>query len=482
MPRVCAFLLASLALWGAVPRSGHGATSGGDRREFRAEVARLRQIQARHEEALLRLPGVMGLGIGASADRSRPMFVVLVEAAAPLPAVPAQIEDVEVRVERRDPIRLQDGTPGCAKPCHADQMPPPVQMGNSGGWVQGPSCSLGFKACDLGTGQMVYVTASHCNDTGSCSQNSLGADHQHPGTNDEQGAPLFIGDVSGHAAPVCRSGANNYTDATKVASPGMLTSIAFRDAGLPEAVPADVLPGDGVQKSGRTTGLTTGEVTLINLTIDVPALGGFCCGALTMNDQIESTVPGEGGDSGSALLTLEEPPRVAGLHFGGANGFSYANHVDRVLSALNLSLNLVSCVQDCLFGTAASSTGRTGSGLVELGHRFRNQVLRRTEAGRGLVQIYHQFSDEAVAIARARPMLLARTAALLLHFEPALRELVELGRTRVGTDGFKKVDELLQDYAAAASPGMREALDEARRAIKDPEVQRGLGVVAEPGT
>ena len=29
---------------------------------------------------------------------------------------------------------------------------------------------------------------------------------------------------------------------------------------------------------------------------------------------------------------------------------------------------------------------------------------------------------------------------------------------------------------------MREALDEARRAIKDPEVQRGLGVVAKPGS
>jgi hypothetical protein len=201
-----------------------------------------------------------------------------------------------------------------------------------------------------------------------------------------------------------------------------------------------------------------------------------------MKDQIESTVHGEGGDSGSALLTLEDPPRVAGLHFGGANGFSYANHVDRVLSALNLSLNLVSCVQDCLFGAAASRTGRTGSGLVELGHRFRNQVLGRTEAGRGLVQIYHQFSDEAVKIARARPRLLARTAGLLLHFEPALRELVELGQTRVGPDGFRRVDELLQDFAAAASPGMREALGEARRAIRDPEVQRGLGVVAEPGS
>src|SRR5262245_33282370 len=243
MRRVCALLLASLALWGAVPRSGYGATSGGDRHEFRAEVARLRQIQARHEEALLRLPGVMGMGIGSSADRSRPIFVVLVEAAAALlPPVPAQIEEVEVRMERREPIRLHDGTPGCTKPCHANQLPPPVEMGNSGGWIQGKACSLGFKACDLGTGKMVYVTASHCNAQLNCNQNALGSDHQHPGTNDELGPPLFIGEVSGHAAPVCRSGANNYTDATKVASPGMLTSMAFRDVGLPEAVPADVLP------------------------------------------------------------------------------------------------------------------------------------------------------------------------------------------------------------------------------------------------
>jgi hypothetical protein len=453
-----------------------------DRCWLRAQVERLREIQGRHEEAILALNGVLGMGIGAADGSVRPVFVVFVDEAAAIPPVPLEIEGVEVRLERRAPVSLLNGAPACATPCHASQLPPPVEMGNSGGWENAQFvCTLGFKACDLGTGKLVFVTNSHCNVFPSCSLPHLGTlDWQHPGRADDPGGSAYtIGQIAGHAAPSCGS-SNNFTDATKVESSNELTSFAIRDTGFQLAAPGDPLPGDAVQKSGRTTGLTSGVITAVNCTVQVPAQGGYCCGALAMKDQVEwlPQAPAQGGDSGSALLTLEAEPRLVGLNWGENGTHVYANHIDRVLSALNLSLTLVSCIRDCPFARAVASSP-DGAGLIELGHRFREQVLRRTAVGRELVQTFNQFSAEAVGIAVRSPRLLQSTRRLLLRFRPVIRDLVERGQSRVRPADLRRVERLLAEYEAEASPAMKEAVGRARRQLHDPEVQRALGVLVQ---
>jgi hypothetical protein len=462
-----------------------GAVEDAARCRFRAEVERLKAIQARHQDRLLALEDVIGVGIGASEDGKRPIFVILVPADAQRPQVPHHIEGVSVRVDRREPIQLLNGVPDCSTPCHADQLPPPVEMGNSHGWVNGPACSLGFKACDRGTLQMVYVTNSHCNQFQTCSLAHVGNDHQHVGSNDDVGQSYLIGEIAGHAAPQCSAGANNYVDATKVDSPNELTSMALRDIGFPLIFPGDPLPGDPVQKSGRTTGFSEGTVTAVGISVDVPASGGFCCGALTMNDQIEwQPAPGmalQGGDSGSSLLSVaaQEQQRVVGLNFGQAGSFAYANRIDRVLSALNLTLDVITCFPECIFTQAAGSAAERAD-LVDLGHRFRNEVLQRTAVGRQLTQIYYQFSDEAVRIALTTPGLLDQTRRLLLELAPVLRRMVEFGEAEVGADEFAAVDQLLGGYAAEGSDALREAVAQVQTLIRNPSVQRCLGVVASP--
>ena len=284
-----------------------------ERCAFRAELDRVKAIQRQHEQRILAIKGVQGIGIGRAQNESRAVFVVLVDQSWPPPLVPNRIEDVEVRLEQRAPVRLLHGGPGCA-PCHRDQFPAPVLMGNSGGLqANSGACTLGFKACDLSSARMVFVTNSHCNvitPAPVCGLITAGGSFDewvHPGLFEQMGSPYQIGNVAGHAAPTC-PGNNNLTDATKVTSPSTLTSLGIRDVPFyPSITPGDPLPGDPVQKSGRTTGYTVGMVTAINVTVAVPADGGFCCGPLTMKQQVEwqPEEPSAPGDSGSSLC----PPK-----------------------------------------------------------------------------------------------------------------------------------------------------------------------------
>jgi len=68
-----------------------------------------------------------------------------------------------------------------------------------------------------------------------------------------------------------------------------------------------------VKKSGRTTELTFGEITAINAVVNV-GLGGM--DFAIFEDQIVTPPMAEGGDSGSALLDLEN--NIVGLLFAGS--------------------------------------------------------------------------------------------------------------------------------------------------------------------
>lgn len=489
----------SAAAYECATDGARGSPESSARCTFRAAIERLKVIQRRHEDRIMAIKGVIGMGIGKAPHEPRPVFVILIDRSLSAPTgLPWQIEGVEVRVERRAPVRLLHGGDGCA-PCHRDQFPAPVKMGNSGGLgaFSNSACTMGVKACDLSSGRMVFVTNSHCNISVGAPQCVLATpggivDHWvHPGPFEQMGVPYEVGNVAGHAAPSCNSN-NNLTDATKVTSPNTLTSIAVRDFTYYQSInPGDPLPGDRVQKSGRTTGYTDGEITLINVTQAVPADGGFCCGALTMKQQIEwlPSSPTLGGDSGSAVFSTEAPPRLVGLLFGADGAYSYANHVDNVLSALNITLDPLPCLSDCIYARAVrtvppATTGNPNpwqmpSGLIELGHRYRNQVLKRSLIGQQFIAYFNQFSDEAILLAARSPGLLARTGQALATIAPSVAAVVESGQATVPAAHFQLVDELLAAYSVGASAELQEAIRQTRDHLKSPNVLRALGVKPE---
>lgn len=320
---------------------------------FRARLPELIAIQDRFEPELFAQPGVTSLGIGLADDWETPVFRIAVSEASLLSRIPPTFDGVPVVTRVTGEVRLLDGGPQCnggeGPPCHAEQQPLPVEMGNSGGWFLGGSCTLGFKACDLATGDQVFVTASHCAQYPvGCKLADIGDPFTHVGPGDGVDT-VTIGYLAGHAAPSCGS-SSNFTDATKVTSGPALTSSAQRDIG-PVSGPLFSLgayPGRKVHYSGRTSGYNKGTIAAVHVTVQVPDLGGFCCGALTMKDQL-SFVPKNkvlGGDSGSGVL-IDKPNapdnRVAGLLWGNDGTNAYMNNVKRIAAALNVSLALDQC-------------------------------------------------------------------------------------------------------------------------------------------
>lgn len=88
-----------------------------------------------------------------------------------------------------------------------------------------------------------------------------------------------------------------------------------------------------VQKSGRTTGYTTGTITGVNATITVN-YGAF--GSAIFIHQIITTPMSSPGDSGSIIL--DSSNRVIGLLFAGSSQFTAMNDIRDVLKAFRARL------------------------------------------------------------------------------------------------------------------------------------------------
>ena len=88
--------------------------------------------------------------------------------------------------------------------------------------------------------------------------------------------------------------------------------------------------GMEVKKSGRTTGLTTGTVQLLDASVQV-GYGGEKIALFT--NQILTTNMSQGGDSGS-LLVDAEGNRAVGLLFAGSDQVTIHNPIGVVKDAL----------------------------------------------------------------------------------------------------------------------------------------------------
>jgi len=90
--------------------------------------------------------------------------------------------------------------------------------------------------------------------------------------------------------------------------------------------------GTEVQKSGRTTGYTQGQITQIDATVRVDYDGP----SALFSGQLVASPMSQRGDSGSAVLNMEN--EVVGLLFAGSDAVTLINPIDAVLSALDVEL------------------------------------------------------------------------------------------------------------------------------------------------
>ncbi len=458
---------------------------GEERSRIIEETQSLAAIQARNEDEIMKLPGVLGMGVGLDRESRKLAFLVVVDKKAEMPKLPKDIEGVPILVERHEPDITLDGAPNCNQPCHADQQALPVEMGNSAFTVNRCSaCTMGFKACDPDTQQTVYVTNAHCQtDANGC----VGA--APPGTNTSHVArqdanPVcsiasIVGQTLQQVSPNCNAN-NNTLDCASVTSTDDQTQMSIRDIGVPSAFPGTVVVGDTVQKSGRTTGYTQGTVASTNFTINVSGYG--CCGnggVARFIGQIRVNAIGNGpfimgGDSGSALLNMNN--EIVGLlHSGPATGLAgNANQIDDVLNALGVTLDPVPCIQ-CAAQTAAEKTSDS-EGTLDVLYGVRDGVLSKSEKGQGYIALFYEFSSDVVGLMARNPKLLGRTATLLTENLETLSGLVKEGKATMASENIEEISQLLRSYAEIADDDLRQALERLDEDLKNAELLAEFGL------
>ncbi|HVF89731.1 MAG TPA: hypothetical protein VNH22_06665, partial [Blastocatellia bacterium] len=116
--------------------------------------------------------------------------------------------------------------------------------------------------------------------------------------------------------------------------------------------------GLSVQKSGRTTGHTTGTIGSINATVSIKyptACGGTKGPTFTFTNQvvINSSTFSAGGDSGSLIVTTGACPQPVALLFAGSSTSTIGNRAVDVIARLTASLGSTVTFVGTACGTAA---------------------------------------------------------------------------------------------------------------------------------
>ena len=300
-------------------------------------ISDAKQVQAKYENSLMSTKGVQGVGIGQKDGQAG--ILVLLDEKARESQIPAQM----------------DGLPVIARVVGkivAHQIDLGVSISNDS--ICSDYCSagtVGFKVCDDTSSDVVgwitnnHVAASGC--PGLCPNNApIGTNLFSPAVADNvptcstTGAEL-VGTLNRFEPLNLDGSTSNSVDAAFIRSSDDLVSNNIHGLGPQSNSIADPFVGQVVCKSGRTTGVTCGTVSGINLTISVDY--GDDCGTARFVNQVSYspsspyTTMSQAGDSGSPVVDSNNHP--VSLNFAGDDtGEGFGAPISTILEKLQVSL------------------------------------------------------------------------------------------------------------------------------------------------
>ena len=315
-----------------------------------AAFERVREVQERHADSLLAKAGVVGTAIGEG-QGARPILLVLVEHDA-VPDIPTQLEGVPVRPLPTGKIyalptsanpSAGKGKPDVVKPelDPTSRWPRPVPIGVSTGH---PAITAGTIGCRVKDAQGNVYALSNNHIYANENRAVIGDAAIQPGPYDGGVSPAdTIGTLFDYEPIVFSTSANNAIDAAiAVSTPDLLGNATPPDGyGPPKSTTATVSFGTKVMKYGRTTGLTSGMVKGINVTVNVQYDAGNVArfvGQILIGGGSFSA----GGDSGSLVVLSAKGAndrKPVALLFAGGNHFALANPIDAVLARFNVTID-----------------------------------------------------------------------------------------------------------------------------------------------
>jgi len=204
----------------------------------------------------------------------------------------------------------------------------PAPGGVSIGHYQVSAGTLGCRVRVKGEQGWCILSNNHV--LADCNIGRLGDTILQPGTADGGAVDDRIGDLADFRS-INFAGEPNYVDCA-IAWPDYQKDVSSEILGIGEpAGYGEVQLGMAVQKSGRTTGVTTGTVQQIGVTVQVAYSGNQVA---MFHDQIITGCMSKGGDSGSVLLDMGR--KIVGLLFAGSDMVTCYSPIEYVIEILNL--------------------------------------------------------------------------------------------------------------------------------------------------
>lgn len=311
-------------------------------------IGRAIAAQERHSDRMLLTEGVVGTAVGRTAGGEPAVLIFTREAA--VPGLPRALDGVPVVVRatgaffalthkpRHNPPGGGGGGDGGGEAVDPTaRFGRPVPIGVSTGNVQ--SCSAGTIGARVTDGTEVYALSNnHVYALEGLAD--IGTDVVQPGrldSNCSDGSGDIIGTLHAFVPIEFSNTASNRVDAAIALSSvnDLGTATPSDGYGVPSSISMAPELGMPVQKYGRSTSLTRGEITGINATL----LVGYDSGIARFIGQIivESNKPIlKAGDSGSLLVSDDGVNSPVGLLFAGnrSGKFAVANDISAVFDEL----------------------------------------------------------------------------------------------------------------------------------------------------
>jgi len=308
-----------------------------------SDIAAAIAAQERATPRLLHMPGVMGTAVGLLPNGKARIRIFVDAAGGTFPGV---IDGIPVSVEVSGRIMARSNPVLRARP---------APLGFSVGHPAITAGSIGGRVAD-GSGNVFLLSNNHV--LANSNDANIGDAALQPGPYDGGTASDQVGTLFSFQS-IDFSGGNNTIDAaialTTAENTGNATPIDD-GYGLPNAAIFGDANSDGVfdnksallglhvQKYGRTTALTKGQITGINGTFSIcyEVVFIFCVKSATFVDQLvinPGTFSG-GGDSGSLIVTDDSNRNPVALLFAGSDTETIGNRIDLVLNRFGVHMDV----------------------------------------------------------------------------------------------------------------------------------------------
>ena len=290
-------------------------------------VSHAMDIQTKHTPQLMGNPDVVGTGVGAD-ENGAPVVLILTKREG-VENLPASIEGLNTRIQVVGEIKALTGFTG-----QYDPVPGGVSVGND------LECAAGTIGCLVkkSNGTRYMLSCNHV--FARENRASIGERIDQPGRYDaipQCSQTRQAGNLSAFNTINFRRRSTNVFDAAIAAfSNGIsFTGSMVNNIYTPSSTVQSPSVGLAVQKVGRTTGLTAGTISGINVTISVR----YSSGTATFVQQIMVSSGNfiQAGDSGSLMVTQSGNNQV-GLDFAGGSSASFANPIGPALNYFGVTV------------------------------------------------------------------------------------------------------------------------------------------------